>query len=742
MCVRGLCPAVHMQDMSVGDAEEQVDPVRPVSVGFAADVRAAADTEVAVVVSGGSWDEWPPLSYAENDHILVWWLPEYDEALRQLVADYQWAWRGAVLPKLESLIPESVLRAWRDSDPQCQEYSWYNVLDVFAAARAKRLGISPRPTLEKMCSCCSRQFLESHLPHRLIARVGVDAIDVCPTCLSQALRAPGSSASEPETVIAVLQALSGALARPLKTPDLGGRLDMRGLSPDARRTVVQALRVKPTAARVRELFGSWEAALARAAAAPPVPLPDYQRPLPSLPADSGFTSSDPARYRTLMGPLPRIALASGHGDEGYYREITSLIGAGYLALAEAALTKLCAQDHEMNFEGLLAQVYGQTARTEEARAAHRTAYRSPGAGGEEVDLGPFATPRDVRTITAGPAFYSPLPSPPRGNVCFVLVGGPMEYVDRRGEHNCVTGEPPQGGTLAGLAESVARMSAMVDGEPWMQAAAETGQAIIASLVRAGAEPSRPYAHMIAYVTSRFRGVVKGLTGSLPKKVAPDAWGIAPVGKSRWSYQRDAGHYFYNASAGFGLMAVETAPAVCIWAWPDRSDGCLQAFLDTVAGGAAHPVFVILPDVPAYRDFARRYVRAEQMARTERTLIEDHLYRSPPEMVNKRGYVLAAEFAPRLVIRPDGTEHAGTLLAGAIAYLDAHHTLRLSVRDILSDGLLQAAALAACPVPRSFAVTAEDRADMVLWYSQLPEFEEPGVLLRPFRPSLLDAVLPA
>ncbi len=32
------------------------------------------------------------------------------------------------------------------------------------------------------------------------------------------------------------------------------------------------------------------------------------------------------------------------------------------------------------------------------------------------------------------------------------------------------------------------MSAMVDGEPWMQAAAETGQAIIASLIRAGMTP--------------------------------------------------------------------------------------------------------------------------------------------------------------------------------------------------------------------------------------------------------------
>jgi len=28
--------------------------------------------------------------------------------------------------------------------------------------------------------------------------------------------------------------------------------------------------------------------------------------------------------------------------------------------------------------------------------------------------------------------------------------------------------------------------------------------------------------------------------------------------------------------------------------------------------------------------------------------------------------------------------------------------------------------------------------MVLWYRQLPEYDDPGVLFRPYHPSLLDA----
>jgi len=150
--------------------------------------------------------------------------------------------------------------------------------------------------------------------------------------------------------------------------------------------------------------------------------------------------------------------------------------------------------------------------------------------------------------------------------------------------------------------------------------------------------------------------------------------------------------------------------------------------------------VILPDVPSYRDFARRYVRRERMKKSERTLIEDHLYRL--NMINKRGNILAAEFAPRLVIYPDGSEDDGALLMGAIAYLDAHHTLRLSVWDLLRDGLLREVASAARSAPRPFSVTASGHADMVSWYGRLPEYDEPEVLLRLFRLSLLDALASA
>jgi hypothetical protein len=140
-----------------------------------------------------SWAGLPPSALTENDYILIWWLPDYDETVRKVVAAYQWTWQAPMLERLEAMVPEAVLRAWRDSDPFCRESSWQNVLLAFAWGRAVQLGISSRPALRKECSGCSREFLESDLSHRSISRLGVGALDVCERCLRQAFYAEASA---------------------------------------------------------------------------------------------------------------------------------------------------------------------------------------------------------------------------------------------------------------------------------------------------------------------------------------------------------------------------------------------------------------------------------------------------------------------------------------------------------------------------------------------------------------------
>jgi len=54
---------------------------------------------------GISREDWPPVSFADNDHILVWWLPEYDDILRELVDKWQWAYKYQIHDQLISEIP-------------------------------------------------------------------------------------------------------------------------------------------------------------------------------------------------------------------------------------------------------------------------------------------------------------------------------------------------------------------------------------------------------------------------------------------------------------------------------------------------------------------------------------------------------------------------------------------------------------------------------------------------------------
>jgi hypothetical protein len=42
----------------------------------------------------------------------------------------------------------------------------------------------------------------------------------------------------------------------------------------------------------------------------------------------------------------------------------------------------------------------------------------------------------------------------------------------------------------------------------------------------------------------------------------------------------------------------------------------------------------------------------------------------------------------------------------------------------------------------FSVSAFDRSDKVQWHARNAEYEDAGALLRPYRPSLLDAVISA
>ena len=57
--------------MAMANAEEHASESRLEDTGFSIDGREGGAIESATAVSGGSWDDRPPVSFAENDHILV-----------------------------------------------------------------------------------------------------------------------------------------------------------------------------------------------------------------------------------------------------------------------------------------------------------------------------------------------------------------------------------------------------------------------------------------------------------------------------------------------------------------------------------------------------------------------------------------------------------------------------------------------------------------------------------------------
>jgi hypothetical protein len=689
-------------------------------------------------------DDWPPVSFAANDHILVWWLPEYDDAIRASIQEYEWAWRAVITDRLIELVPDQILRAWRSSDPQCEEFQWQGALFVFVLARAKQLGLHPRDAQDRTCSCCSKTFHESAVGFGFIRRLGVDRVTLCGQCLGEALNRTGNPDASRQLMIGVIQTLSKHLGRLAKSSDLYARFDFGDLSNEARGAIVQALRIKPSLSRVKQAFGSWQEAVNQAMAAPPEMLPPYE-PLPvrSREGDMEFKSDDPNVYETLVGLPPKVRLDPDREPRTYFGEIESLIGTGQLGLAESASLSLLERADFYERRSLcykLASFCGQTAHDEEART-FISMVDDPAEVGTAPDRFEYLLRRrDTRTITSRPLFYAPLASNPRGAVRFVLLGGPMEYADRRGEHSCTTGEESdEGRTTADFSECVARVNAMVDGNVWVQAATKLGSAIIASHARAD-DSTKPFAHAVAYVTSHLREAVKSLSGSLPTKIREDEWRIGRVGRSGWSYQNDASRFPFNADMGFTAIDVERSPTLVVWAWPDRSDLAFQAFLDTVAVTGPEPVTAIVPDVPAFRDFARRYVQKQEMWKVSRALLEECLYRHPRNMPGKRGRVLSAQFAPQLVIHPDGVEEDGARMTSALAYLDVQHSLRLTVWDVLRDQLLGDAAAALQTQPDHFALSDDVRLEAVRWYRQLPEYDDPGILLEPSRPSLLDAIV--
>lgn len=129
-----------------------------------------------------------PDSYADNPHILRWWRPIHDELIRERAASMDWFWPWEIATAIEEVTAPQALAQWRDDDPVCHKYAWYNVLMYFALARAQRDGLDSHIAQPQTLTClrCGGEFNQRELPLWALHRLGgTGALRFCLSCTKQ-----------------------------------------------------------------------------------------------------------------------------------------------------------------------------------------------------------------------------------------------------------------------------------------------------------------------------------------------------------------------------------------------------------------------------------------------------------------------------------------------------------------------------------------------------------------------------
>lgn len=205
--------------------------------------------------------------YAKNRHILKWWKPVHNQAIIEQIAQKQWIWYWGITDEIVKITPAAELEAWRNTDPLCSRYAWYNILMYFAASRAEQRGFTKaiREPKWKICPLCNQRFVEDSLPVPLVERLGIDYLDFCAPCLRETvLEGSGNDAASETSILEYMWDLADLIER-VPTQNFGeGMSDLLDIQPTDRVNLLLLLQRKPTVERVKAVFDSWLNALIQA----------------------------------------------------------------------------------------------------------------------------------------------------------------------------------------------------------------------------------------------------------------------------------------------------------------------------------------------------------------------------------------------------------------------------------------------------------------------------------------------
>jgi len=207
------------------------------------------------------------ISYADSKYILNWWTSEHDQLIINLIDRFQWCWYWEISRSVLGITDSSIIDSWRNEDPICSKYAWSNVLMYFALARAEVLKLTKRIRSPewKICGLCNKKFVEDSLPFPLIKRQGLDQLEFCAPCLRDTVLSNlGSDTVNKNQIIKFLCGIyefTGVLPR---SDYYVGYRDLLYLDFEDRVRFLKLLQLRPSTARVNELFNSWVHALQQA----------------------------------------------------------------------------------------------------------------------------------------------------------------------------------------------------------------------------------------------------------------------------------------------------------------------------------------------------------------------------------------------------------------------------------------------------------------------------------------------
>ncbi len=205
-----------------------------------------------------------PLSYCDNKYIKNWWNKHHDSLIYKQIKEEKWYWPWSIADILVKNTSEEKINKWKESDPLCKDYAWYNVLMYFAVLRAKKKGFLNEIKIPnwKICHLCNQRFLENSLPYPLIQKIGINNINYCSPCLSDSLLKGGNDRMKKRDIIKYIKDLVELIEKvPSQSYVQEIASEIKNFNTEMTFKILTLLKQKPSMERVKSIFKSWLKAL-------------------------------------------------------------------------------------------------------------------------------------------------------------------------------------------------------------------------------------------------------------------------------------------------------------------------------------------------------------------------------------------------------------------------------------------------------------------------------------------------